>query len=154
MNNRHIGLIMRLINAEYLKLLDERVKPFGITASQSEALYGISTDEGLSQSRLKNTLGISAASLSVLIDSLATKQLVERRPDPKDPRKTMLYLTPGSKQFIGEIAAAKQDIYTALKQSMSDAQLALLTEWLEQLLGNLQQQGKISRKPKAKQLLL
>lgn len=142
MNNRHVGLLMRLINAEYLKLLDAQVKPFGVTASQSEALYGISENEGLSQSKLKDSLGISAASLSVLIDSLVAKQLVERRPDPKDPRKTMLYLTPASKAFIGEIATIKQDIYTALKESMSDAQLALLTEWLEEFLGNLQRQTK------------
>jgi DNA-binding MarR family transcriptional regulator len=151
MNERHIGLIMRLINTEYLKLLDARVKPFGITASQSEALYGISAHEGLSQSQLKNLLGVSAASLSVLIDSLSAKQLVERRPDPKDPRKTMLYLTPASKKFIGEIAVIKQDIYTALKDSMSDAQLTLLTEWLEQFLDNLQRQSKstyITRKTK------
>lgn len=144
MNERHIGLIMRLINTEYLKLLDARVKPFGITAPQSEALYGISTDEGLSQSRLKNLLGVSAASLSVLIDSLSAKQLVERRPDPKDPRRTMLYLTPASKKFVGQIGVIKQDIYAALKESMSDAQLALLTEWLEQFLDNLQRQGKSS----------
>ncbi|MGF7228755.1 MAG: MarR family winged helix-turn-helix transcriptional regulator [Candidatus Saccharibacteria bacterium] len=140
MSERHIGLIMRLINTEYLKLLDARVKPFGITASQGEALYGISEDEGLSQSQLKNSLGISAASLSVLIDSLSAKQLVERRPDPKDPRKTMLHLTPASKKFVGQIGVVKQDIYTVLKGSMSDAQLTLLTEWLEQFLENLQRQ--------------
>ena len=138
MNERHIGLTMRLINAEYLKILDSRVKPFGITAPQSEALYGIYTNEGLSQSRLKDLLGVSAASLSVLIDSLSDKQLVERRPDPKDPRKTMLYLTSASKKFVGEIGVIKQDIYVYLKGSMSDAQFALLAEWLEQFLENLQ----------------
>lgn len=142
MSERHIGLIMRLINTEYLKLLDAQVKQFGITAAQSEALYGISEDEGLSQSQLKNSLGVSAASLSVLIDSLSAKQLVERRLDPRDPRKTMLYLTPASKKFAGQIGIIKQDIYTVLKESMSDAQLALLTEWLEQFLDNLQRQSK------------
>ena len=145
MNERHIGLIMRLINTEYLKLLDARVKPFGVTASQSEALYGIFTNEGLSQAQLKSSLGVSAASLSVLIDSLSAKQLVERHPDPKDPRKTMLYLTPASKKFVGQIGAIKQDIYITLKGSMSDAQLALLTEWLELFLDNLQQQNKSSQ---------
>lgn len=142
MSNRNIGLLIRLINTEYLRLMDAKVKPFGITASQSEALYYISQKEGLSQSQLRNSLGISAASLSVLIDSLTAKKFVERHPDPKDPRRTMLYLTPASKKFVGEVAAIKQDIYTGLKQSMSDAQLALFSEWLEEFLANLERQSK------------
>jgi DNA-binding MarR family transcriptional regulator len=141
MSSRNVGLLIRLINTEYLRLMDAKVKPFGVTAAQSEALYYISQKEGLSQSQLKSSLGITAASLSVLIDSLTAKQLVERHPDPKDPRRTMLYLTPSSKKFVGEIAAIKQDIYSGLKESMSDAQLVLFAEWLEQFLSNLQQQA-------------
>lgn len=142
MSSRNIGLLIRLINTEYLRLMDAKVKPFGITASQSEALYYISLKEGLSQSQLRSSLGISAASLSVLIDSLTAKKFVERHPDPTDPRRTMLYLTPASKKFVGEVAAIKQDIYAGLKQSMSDAQLALFAEWLEEFLANLERQSR------------
>lgn len=145
MSKRNIGLLIRLINTEYLRLMDAKVKPFGITASQSEALYYISQKEGLSQSQLRSSLGISAASLSVLIDSLTAKKFVERHPDPKDPRRTMLYLTPASKKFVSEVAAIKQNIYTGLKESMSDAQLALFGEWLEEFLANLERQSKPSQ---------
>ena len=148
MSTRNIGLLIRLINTEYLKLMDTKVKPFGITASQSEALYYIFQKEGLSQSQLRSSLGISAASLSVLIDALTAKQFVERRPDPKDPRRTMLYLTPASKKFVNEVAAIKQAIYTSLKESMSDAQLALFAEWLEEFLANLERQSQPAKNPK------
>ena len=141
MKQRNIGLLLKQINLEYAKLMDSRLGKYNLSAAQGEALYYISLDEGLNQSKLRKQLGISAASLSTLIDSLASKQMVERRTDPADPRRSKLYLTRRAKPVAAEIAIIKQGIYTGLKQTMSEAQLAVLGEWLEQFLDNLKQQG-------------
>jgi DNA-binding MarR family transcriptional regulator len=141
MSKPNIGLLLKQIYLEYTRLMDGKVGQYGISSSQAEALYYISMDEGLSQSQLKKHLGISAASLSSLVDSLATKQLAERKPDPSDPRRIKLYLTKKSKAFVGEIVDIKQAIYAGFNQSMSPAQLALFAEWLEQFLSNVKQQS-------------
>ncbi len=148
MSQKNIGLLLKQINLEYAKLMDTSLSGYGTSGAQGEALYYISLEEGLSQSQLRGHLGISAASLSALIDALASKQLVERRADPADPRRTKLYLSPQAKPITKEIAIIKQGIYTGLKQTMSEAQLTLLGEWLEQFLENLQQQAQPPASPK------
>jgi len=142
MSKPNIGLLIKQIYLEYNRLMESKVGHYGISSSQAEALYHISTNEGLSQSQLKQHLGISAASLSSLIDSLAAKQLAERKPDPSDPRRTKVYLTEKSRAFVGEIAEIKQTIYAGFNQSMSPAQITLFTEWLEQFLSNVKQQSR------------
>lgn len=147
MKQRNIGLILKLINLEYGKLMDSRLSKYHLSAAQGEAVYYISLDEGLSQSQLRKQLGVSAASLSSLIDSLEAKQVAERRADPDDPRRSKLFLTKEAKPIASEIATIKQGIYTGLKQTMSEAQLAVLGEWLEQFLDNLKQQTSSATPP-------
>lgn len=141
MSTPNIGLLIKQIYLEYTRLMESKVGQYGISSSQAEALYHVSMNEGLSQSQLKKHLGISAASLSSLIDSLAAKQLAERKPDPTDPRRTKVYLTEKSRAFVGEIADIKQTIYAGFNQSMSPTQVALFAEWLEQFLDNVKQQS-------------
>ena len=141
MTTPNIGLLIKQIYLEYTRLMESKVGQYDISSSQAEALYHISMNEGLSQSQLKQCLGISAASLSSLIDSLATKQLAERKPDPSDPRRTKVHLTEKSRAFVGDIVEIKQTIYAGFNQSMSPAQVALFAEWLEQFLDNVKQQS-------------
>ncbi len=140
MQQRDIGVLLKQINTEYAKLMDNKFARFGISAAQGGALYYISLQEGLSQSELRVHLGVTAASLSALIDCLTDMQLVERRADQIDPRRHNLYLTDKAKTFIDELVAIKHRVGTELKSDMSTAQLALLGEWLEQLLQNLKKQ--------------
>jgi DNA-binding MarR family transcriptional regulator len=140
MAQNNVGLLLKHINLEYTRLMDDKLRAHGVSTAQGEALYFISLNEGLSQSDLKKELGISAPSLSVLIDSLVAKELTERRPDPSDPRRIKLFLTAKASPLAIEISTLKQDIYTGLRKNMTEAQLAMLGELLERFLESLTQQ--------------
>ena len=141
MAQKNIGLLIKHINLEYVRLVDTRLSVYGVSTVQGEALYHISLDEGLSQTQLRHHLGITAPSLSVLIDSLVSKGFVVRHSDPVDPRRLKLFLTPQAKPVVEKFAAIKRGIYAEFHKDMSEAQLALFGEWLQQFLDSLKQQS-------------
>ena len=133
---------MKHINLEYTRLVDAKLSQYGISTAQAEALYHILHDEGLSQTQLRQRLGITAPSLSTLIDSLVSKDLVTRRSDPADPRRLKLYITAQAQPIVDHFASIKKSIYSEFRKDMSEAQLALFGEWLQQFLDSLKQQSR------------
>ena len=66
--------------------LDRRLRGTGLTQARWSALLQLARGgEGMTQNRLAEHIGIEAASLVPLLDSLVRAWLVERRPDPSLP---------------------------------------------------------------------
>ena len=91
--NRNFGFltldVARLLQLEF----DRRVKPLGVTRTQSRVLTSIYRSTGITQSELTEILDVQKAALGRMIDRLTEKGWLERRPDPKDRRVNRLHLT-------------------------------------------------------------
>ena len=64
----------------------------GLTLPQARAL-GFAACEPLSQRRLAERFGCDPSNISVLVDRLVERELVERRPDPRDGRVKLIAAT-------------------------------------------------------------
>jgi DNA-binding MarR family transcriptional regulator len=64
----------------------------GLTLTQARAL-GFAACEPLSQRRLAERFGCDPSNISVLVDRLVERELVERRPDPADGRVKLIVAT-------------------------------------------------------------
>ena len=71
----------------------ESLARWDITPSQSRALRVLKRDGVMRLSDLAEHLRIAARSATEVVDSLEDKKLVERRPDPRDRRATLVGLT-------------------------------------------------------------
>ena len=91
--NRNFGFLTldeaRLLQFEF----DRRVKPLGVTRTQSRVLTSIYRSPGITQSELTEILDVQKAALGRMVDRLTEKGWLERRPDPKDRRVNRLHLT-------------------------------------------------------------
>ena len=68
----------------------------GLTLTQARVL-GFAACEPLSQRRLAEHFGCDPSNISVLVDRLAERELVERQPDPRDGRVKLVVATePGA----------------------------------------------------------
>jgi DNA-binding MarR family transcriptional regulator len=93
--------------------------------------------EDVSQRRLGAELGLSAATVSLRIDRLVGRGLVDRRPDPEDGRGALISITePGAELFeacVPEHLAASQALVAALSEEEREELGRLLGKLLHSL---------------------
>jgi DNA-binding MarR family transcriptional regulator len=104
----------------------------GLSPAQVDALLGLRPGEALPMGTLAARLDSDASNLSVLVDRLEHRGLVERRPDPDDRRVKALVLTPEGER---QRAAFWHDLVEdpAPLGALSDPDLASLAQILATL---------------------
>jgi DNA-binding MarR family transcriptional regulator len=99
---------------------------WNITPSQGSALARIEQCEPVRLGVLANMEGVSAASMSRIIESLEAQDVVAREPDPLDGRVSMVKISPKGKELIQEYrSASTRAIEAALLTLSRDEQAAL-----------------------------
>jgi DNA-binding MarR family transcriptional regulator len=91
--------------------LAQRLEPFlstRLTVQQLRALTVLQLDGPSGAHRLADVLGVSAATVSGIVDRLAAAGMVERRPDPHDRRVRLVATTPRGADAVRELAAREE----------------------------------------------
>ena len=70
----------------------------GLTLAQARVL-GFAACEPLSQRRLAKHFGCDPSNISVIVDRLVERELVERRPDPRDGRVKLVAATGAGREL-------------------------------------------------------
>lgn len=100
---------------------------WNITPSQGSALARIEQCEPVRLGVLAQMEGISAASMSRIVESLEAQDVVVRLPDPLDGRVSMVKISATGKKLIREYrAASTRAIEIALSTLSRDERMALL----------------------------
>ncbi|RKQ84955.1 MarR family transcriptional regulator [Solirubrobacter pauli] len=76
----------------FLADYERAAQAHGLTLTQARVL-GFAACEPLSQRRLAERFGCDPSNISVLVDRLVERELVERRPDPADGRVKLIAAT-------------------------------------------------------------
>lgn len=121
-----LGDVSRLIRMRF----DARAEQLGLTRAQWRVLAQLRRREGINQSALAELLEIEPITLVRHIDRLVAKDLVERRPDPKDRRAWNLYLKE-------EVQPVLDQLRQLSEQTRNDALDGIPAEQREQLIDNL-----------------
>jgi DNA-binding MarR family transcriptional regulator len=107
----------------------------GITPSQVSVLFRVEQSEPVRMGVLAHLERITPATLSKVIDSLETLELVEREPDPQDGRVTLIRVSPTGRRLIETQRAATTLALEVALAKMESAQRDLLLESLPALEG-------------------
>jgi MarR family transcriptional regulator for hemolysin len=91
-------------------LADQRARLMGMTRAQWAVLLRLERLEGLNQSDLAEDLDIQPITLTRLVDRLCDSGLIERRPDPKDRRAKLLFLTPAARPLLDRVAEHLEEL--------------------------------------------
>ncbi len=84
----------------YARWAESRLRREGLSP-QRIRLMAFLRKSGPSKMRaLRNELGVTATSVTALVDSLQKEGMVTRRPDPADRRATLIALTPEAEQQL------------------------------------------------------
>jgi DNA-binding MarR family transcriptional regulator len=127
---RSIGALAKDISKLLTRNFDTRVREFGLTHAQWQALAALARCEGIKQVQLADLLQIQPISLARLIDRMETAGWVERRPDPNDRRAVLLYLTPRVQPILEQMKtaalAAREDALADFDARERDQLVAML----------------------------
>ncbi|MDA0179975.1 MarR family transcriptional regulator [Solirubrobacter phytolaccae] len=89
------GALHELVG-RFLADYDRAAAAHGLTLTQARVL-GFAACEPLSQRQLAARFGCDPSNISVLVDRLVERELVERRPDPSDGRVKLIAATEAGK---------------------------------------------------------
>jgi len=103
-----------------------------VTPAKLTALLLIRANPGCDQTALGRALSINRSSTMKLVNFLAERGLVERRPG-RDLRTNALYLLPGTEQRIDEMVQALRESDARVAARLSSAERAELAGLLRKL---------------------
>ncbi len=135
--NRSFGFVLHETARLLTKRFDQRVKPLGLTRAQTQLLAYLVLHEGINQTRLADMLEIEPISLARLIDRMEQAGWVERRPDPKDRRAWLLFLTAKTKPMFTKMAEVGQEVRAEALQGFTAAERDQILELLLRVRRNL-----------------
>jgi DNA-binding MarR family transcriptional regulator len=97
-----------------------------VTASQASTLARIEAGGRLRVGAVAELEGMSAATMSKIIDSLVERRLIKRVPDPQDGRVSLVQLSDEGGELLSELRTrGTQLLRQAIKQLNADDRTAL-----------------------------
>lgn len=89
---------------------DQRLKAFDLTVEQLQLLKQLQVAVGTPQNHLGEVAAKSPANVTRILDRLERKKRVERRPNPKDRRSSLVYLTPEGERLQRQVFSLFQGL--------------------------------------------
>ena len=116
---------------------ETRLAPLELNLSQA-SLLGFLKDSGpLTQTQLAASLGLGRAATGAIIDALERRELVERRPNPKDRRVWLVATTPKGAELAEPVLEIDRALRGDLRSGISRRERQQLAELLVRLQSNL-----------------
>ena len=118
---------------------DKRARAQGMTRAQWGILIWLERQPGISQKELSEFLEVEPISVARLIDRLEARDMVERRPDPRDRRIWRLHLLPPAHAALKHINHQRADMTRTVTAGIDPETLDTMTEALLRMKATLTQ---------------
>ena len=128
-----IGFVLRRAHQRHVAIFAECLSDFALTPQQFSALAKIRATGGVSQNRLGRLTAMDPATILGVVQRLSQRGLIERAPDPIDPRSTRLTLTEAGAELITEAIPHALEATDRTLSSLSPAQRKELVALLGKL---------------------
>jgi len=119
--------------------VDQQAAALGMTRAQWAVVVRLERAEGLKQAELAEMLDLQPITLTRLVDRLCDSGLIERRPDPKDRRAKLLYLTPAARPLLEQLHGIGEVLMSNVLDGIDDATIAAMLGQLAHMKDNLRQ---------------
>jgi DNA-binding MarR family transcriptional regulator len=118
------------VSSRINRLVDAKMRELGINQAQLMVLLSIGVDEGLTQQQLSDSLGLTRANVSQLLDRMQDAGLIERLPSG---RAYALHLTPASHELLARALPAQEAVIASQFETLSAAEQAELGSLMSRL---------------------
>ncbi|HVZ45670.1 MAG TPA: MarR family transcriptional regulator [Ramlibacter sp.] len=105
-----LGYHARRASLAVIEVFLERMAPYGLRPVDFSVLSLISHNPGITSRQLCGTLGILPPNLVGMVNSLEKRELVARKPHPRDGRAMGLHLTAAGRKLIHDAEATAAEL--------------------------------------------
>ena len=102
--------------------IDRELRPLDVTGPQYNALAVLRLNADISSAQLGRKNRVSAQAANEVVASLERKDLVERRPDPRNRRVLRMRLTMRGESVLGECLARVEPIGARMVAQLSEVE--------------------------------
>jgi DNA-binding MarR family transcriptional regulator len=117
------GYVLRHTHKAVSRRLASELAEIGIAFKHYYYLRALFETDGISQVELSEQVGVDQSTVVTVIDTLVRQKLVERRKDPTDRRKALIYLTAKGRALRHPIRAAIDAVHGDALHGISAADL-------------------------------
>ncbi|WP_421696417.1 MarR family winged helix-turn-helix transcriptional regulator [Aestuariivirga sp.] len=130
---------LRIVETSRLlrNIVEQRLKPYGMTRAHLATLSRLDCQDGLAQHEVADALEVQPIAMVRLVDQLSAEGLVERRNDPADRRLNRLFITDAGRERLAGLESFKAEIGRALFEGIDEAALLQMLTTLNQLHTNI-----------------
>lgn len=121
-----------------LRLGDIKFRPLGLGVASFPVLSMLRTGNKLSQRDLAQCVRIEQPSMAQLLARLERDGMIKRSPDPGDGRSSLVSITGKALAILPEVDAAVDAGNELAVAGMSDAEVNMLIDLLQRVIGNLE----------------
>ena len=149
-SNKYIDFvdIWNLIEATSTEFVYDRLAKIGLHRGQPKMLRFLGENDGCRQKDIADRFFLRAASVSGVLNTLEKQELIERRPNPKSRRETLIYLTEKGKEKLVQVQEFYDDLNGQWFEDFSSGEYDELMRLLKKLQKSLEQQNLREKKDK------
>lgn len=139
------GFLMSRIKQIHGRILNNLISNREITAfnaEQGRILHVLWENDNISIKELSARTGLAINTLTTMLERMQGKNLIEKRTDEKDKRKTIIILTDYAKSLKKEYDAISEEIISVFYKNFSHNEIMEFEEYLKRILDNLENYNK------------
>lgn len=138
-NDTRRDAALRIVETSRLlrSLVEQRLKPYGMTRAQYATLSRLERQDGQAQHEVADALEVQPIAMVRLVDQLSAEGLVERRSDPNDRRVNRLFITSQGRERLEALEDFKTDLGAELFHGIGEAAIRQALGMLDRLHANL-----------------
>lgn len=132
-----VGYVVRHAHKALSRRLAAELARAGIAFKHYYYLRALFETDGIAQSELSERVGVDPTTVVTVVDTLVRQKLVERRKDPTDRRKALIFLTPKGRALRRPLRSAIAAAHAGALTGISSADLATFRRVALRVIDNL-----------------
>ncbi|WP_134685752.1 MarR family winged helix-turn-helix transcriptional regulator [Brevibacillus migulae] len=112
------------------QLAKPKLSKLGITTTQCALLHVLWEQDGLKGIELGERLRIDGATITGMLDRLEQNGIIERRPDSRDRRINLIFLTEQGKELEGPVKLIMKEVEDDVLNGFSEQEVALFKKMM------------------------
>ncbi|MFT9257178.1 MAG: MarR family transcriptional regulator [Acetobacter sp.] len=134
---RHPGHYFSRIARGLTRIGDIRLRELGFATAQLPVLAALRDGAQLSQTELARWAKVEQPTMAQMLARMERDGLVQRTPDPRDRRSSLISLTPKALERLPAGRAVLRQANADMTQGLSPADVDTLVSLLQRVLGNI-----------------
>lgn len=134
-----LGRLIYVTTMALKNCLENRLKPYDLTAEQFQVMKSLVEESGIAQNRLCEAAAKSPGNITRILDRLEKKGCIERKGNPEDRRSSLVCLTGAGEELMDRVRLELAGFEAELTQGLSERQVLELKNGLRSIYSNIEQ---------------